>query len=397
MASQDTPMDRVGRPQEGGTLVAEHLGPDVTAAQEQQHEAPAGRAGARGDRVEGHVLTTGVRPQGSASHESHHRSSAGTGRHRYVLRMRSVPLLVALGALLAGAPAADAFTVTPSAAAAPTPLLTKRDAAAARRHYADNDAAKVSRTDVARFLPLYRRAARRYDVPWLLLASIHKQETAFSTAGGTYHGLNFVHCCAGPMQFNVTNGPVSTWRQFRDAHLDAPRFDDYPHPTRRHPSVYDDFDAIMAAGKLLQANGATPALDVTAWRAAYLYYGPGDLSEDDFGITYANEVLARAVHWARRGFQPDAIAPRGLVKAVGGLYTPAPPKHKHHKHKKKHQHKHEKSARKVRDRELRARHRRRSTERAASRRRADARRPKKEPHVRPDQSGQQPSGGQPQP
>src|SRR5690349_1689300 len=134
--------------------------------------------------------------------------------------MRGVPpLLVALAAFLAAAPAAHAFTVTPSAAAAPTPLLPSRAA-----QYERNDAAKVSR-----FLPLYRRAARRYDVPWLLLAAIHKQETAFSTAHGTYHGLNWVHCCAGPMQFNVTNGPVSTWKQFKDAHLDAPRFEDYPH------------------------------------------------------------------------------------------------------------------------------------------------------------------------
>src|SRR4051794_33222482 len=268
--------------------------------------------------------------------------------------MRGVPLLIALAAVLLTAPAADAFTVTPSAAAAPTPLLSAR-----AQHYQRNDRARVARAEVARFLPLYRRAARRYDVPWLLLAAIHKQETAFSTAGGSYHGLNWVGCCAGPMQFNVTNGPVSTWKQFKDAHLDAPRFEDYPHPTHRHPSVYDDFDAIMAAGKLLQANGATPNLDVTAWRAAYLYYGPGDLGPDDFGTTYANEVLARAVNWARRGFDPDATTPAGLVAAVAGLYQPPPPKaskkkhHKHHKHRK-----HRKKRHKVSARELRARHRR---------------------------------------
>src|SRR4051794_33934710 len=298
--------------------------------------------------------------------------------------MRGVPLLIALAAVLVAAPAADAFTVTPSAAAAPTPLLSPRE------HYADNDAAKVSRADVARFLPLYRRAARRYDVPWLLLAAIHKQETAFSTAGGTYHGLNWIGCCAGPMQFNVTNGPVSTWKQFKDAHLDAPRFDDYPHPTRKHPSVYDDFDAIMAAGKLLRANGATPNLDVTAWRAAYLYYGPGDLTASDFGLTYANEVLARALNWARRGFTPDAATPRGLVAAVAGLYQPPPPppkKHKHSKHKKKHK------RHKVRDRELRARHRR---QRSAGSSRPDRARKGRKPdkaHVRPDQRPQQPAGG----
>src|SRR3954468_17085008 len=299
--------------------------------------------------------------------------------------MRGVPLLIALAAVLVTAPAADAFTVTPSAAAAPTPLLSARAA-----QYRRNDRAHVSRADVARFLPLYRRAARRYDVPWLLLASIHKQETAFSTAAGTYHGLNWVGCCAGPMQFNVTNGPVSTWKQFKKAHLDAPRFDDYPHPTRRHPSVYDDFDAIMAAGKLLKANGATPNLDVTAWRAAYLYYGPGDLSAADFGLTYADEVLARALHWARRGFAPDAATPRGLVAAVAGLYQPPPPKEskkKHHKHKKKHK------RHKVRDRELRARHRR---QRSAGSSRPDRARKGRKPdkaHVRPDQRPQQPAGG----
>jgi hypothetical protein len=296
--------------------------------------------------------------------------------------MRRVPHLIALLGVLAFAPEAHAFTVTPSAAAAPTPLLSSRAA-----QYKRNDAAKVSRDDVSRFLPLYRRAARRYDVPWLLLASIHKQETAFSTAGGTYHGLNFVHCCAGPMQFNVTNGPVSTWKQFKDAHLDAPRFDDYPHPTRKHPSVYDDFDAIMAAGKLLKANGATPNLDVTAWRAAYLYYGPGDLTAADFGLTYANEVLGRALNWARRGFRPDAATPRGLVAAVAGLYQPPPPKPKKKKHKsadKRH---------KVSARELRARHRRQRSGGADRPRRARPGRKQKDAHVRPDQRPKQPAGG----
>src|SRR3954471_3119901 len=312
------------------------------------------------------------------------------------LLMRRLPLLLSAGVLLAGAAPAHAFTVQPSPAAQPTPLKPKRGSAADRERYARNDRARVSRADVKRFVPLYGRAARRYDVPWLLLAAIHKQETAFSTAGGTYHGLNWVHCCAGPMQFNVTNKPVSTWKQFRDAHLDAPRFDDYPHPTVKHPSVYDDFDAIMAAAKLLKANGATTELDVTAWRAAYLYYGPGDLSASDFGITYANEVVARALNWARRGFAPDAVTPRGLVKAVGALYTPAPPPKKHHKHHK-HKKKHSKHARKVRDRELRPRHRRSDTRRADSHRRADPGRPKKDPHVRPDQPSQQPSGGQAQP
>src|SRR4051812_41550084 len=155
--------------------------------------------------------------------------------------MRGALLLVVLRAVGVCAPAAGAFTVTASPAAWPTPLQSKRDAAAVRARFARNDRVKVTLKDVKAFVPLYGRASRRFDVAWLLLASIHKQETAFSRAEGTYHGLNWLKCCAGPMQFNVTNGPVSTWRHFRHAHTLAPRPEAYPHPTRRHPSVYDDY------------------------------------------------------------------------------------------------------------------------------------------------------------
>src|SRR3954452_15050715 len=328
------------------------------------------------------------------------------GNLRYVPGMRRVPLLLSLAALAASltAPAARAetFTVVPSPAAAPTPLREVRDAQEERARFARNDHARVSLKDVARFVPLYGRASRRFDVAWLLLASIHKQETAFSRAPSTYHGLNFVHCCAGPMQFNVTNGPPSTWRRFKHAHLLAPRPDGYPHPTGRHPSVYDDYDAIMAAAQLLRANGATTVLDDgSAWRAAYLYYGPGDLGPADFGVTYADQVVARALNWQRRGFCPACSTPAGLIAAVHDAWAPAPPKHKHHKHKHKH-HKHkdktakDKAAHKVHGRELRPRHRRSSTKRANSHRRTPPRRKPKDVHVQPDHGGQQPSGQQPQ-
>jgi hypothetical protein len=146
------------------------------------------------------------------------------------------------------------------------------------------------------FMPLYRRASQTFGVNWRLIASIHQQETSFSSAPGTYRGLNFAGCCAGPMQFNVTNGPVTTWERFRDAYRGAERPAWYPHRTRRHPSVYDDFDAIMAAGALLQANGAGRSLDGAAWLASYHYYG-----HDFTGLQYANQVLARAVGWSRAG------------------------------------------------------------------------------------------------
>jgi hypothetical protein len=239
------------------------------------------------------------------------------------------------------------------------------------RRYRRNDRARVPRTGVAPFLPLYRRAARHYDVPWRLLAAIHKQETAFSTAPGTYHGLNFAGCCAGPMQFNLKNKPVSTWKRFGNAYkIGPPRPSEYPNQTERHPSPYDDWDAILAAARLLAANGAGPELDGAAWTAAYLYYGPGDLTEDDFGVTYADEVLARALSWERRGFCPECTTPRGLVVAVHGKFAPPLAGSDETKEKRR------EAARKRRARRRRARERRERRERAerrAERRRAAAR------------------------
>jgi hypothetical protein len=158
------------------------------------------------------------------------------------------------------------------------------------------DRLPLADSSAARFMALYRRSARAFGVSWRLVASIHQQETGFSSAAGTYRGLNFARCCAGPMQFNVTNGPVSTWDRFNGAYRRADRPRRYPHSTRRHPSVYDDFDAIMAAGALLRASGARRRLDGAAWLASYAYYG-----HDETGLEYANQVLARAVGWAQRG------------------------------------------------------------------------------------------------
>lgn len=175
-------------------------------------------------------------------------------------------------------------------------------------HYRETARKRVPAKTGKGFLPLYREAERVFGVNWRLIASIHRQETAFSTAPGTYRGLNAFGCCAGPMQFNVTNGPVSTWELYREAFRAGRRPENYPHRTSSHPSIYDDFDAIMAAGSLLRDSGAGPSLDSGAWWAAYSYYG-----HDLFGVTYASEVLARAVGWQRDGFCLNCGLDEGLV------------------------------------------------------------------------------------
>src|SRR5438270_665495 len=85
--------------------------------------------------------------------------------------------------------------------------------------------------------------------------------------------------------------------------------------TARHPSIYDDFDAIMAAAHLLSADGAGYALDYSAWSAAYDYYG-----HDATGVTYADQVLARAIGWSQHGFCIDCGVDVGLVQAVHAAY-----------------------------------------------------------------------------
>jgi hypothetical protein len=170
----------------------------------------------------------------------------------------------------------------------------------------------------AGFYPIYAEAQHVFGVNWLLLASIHMQESAFSTAPTTYHGLNSAGCCGGPMQFNVTNGGTgipSTWDLVRDAYRFGTRPAVYNHRTLHHPSIYDDYDSIMAAAWLLYSDGAGAALDDSAWWAAYDYYG-----HDAYGVEYADEVLARAIGWSQHGFCINCGVDPNLVQAVYEAY-----------------------------------------------------------------------------
>jgi hypothetical protein len=86
---------------------------------------------------------------------------------------------------------------------------------------------------------------------WAVLAAIGKVESDHgrSRAPGVRSGVNRFGCCAGPMQFNVRNGPPSTWDTYGEG------------------SPYRAADAVPAARRLLVANGARRHLD----RAIYSY------------------------------------------------------------------------------------------------------------------------------
>lgn len=262
-------------------------------------------------------------------------------RSRWALAL--ILLLLGVGALVAVLSGAVAGGVAPpplpAAAATPKPAPATIDPATGKRVYASDyepaaqrhavitkppaahiDALQVpvARGWMEGFYPIYEVAEHTFHVNWLLIASIHRQETAFSTAPSTYHGLNFAHCCAGPMQFNVSDGgpgTPSTWDMVKGSYRDGARPAHYGHRTATHPSIYDDFDAIMAAAHLLSLDGAGYSLDDSAWWAAYDYYG-----HDAFGVRYANEVLARAIAWSQHGFCASCGLDGPLVDAVQAAY-----------------------------------------------------------------------------
>jgi hypothetical protein len=193
----------------------------------------------------------------------------------------------------------------------------------AARRLVDQTETEIPTRWMEGFYPIYATAQSTFGVNWLLIASIHKQESAFSTAPTTYHGLNFAGCCGGPMQFNVTNGGTgngrvgipSTWDLVSDSYKYGKRPAAYDHMTQTHPSIYDDFDSIMAAAHLLSADGAEYELNGAAWDAAYDYYG-----HDATGVSYADEVLARAIGYSQHGFCINCGVEPATIEAVNAAY-----------------------------------------------------------------------------
>jgi hypothetical protein len=119
------------------------------------------------------------------------------------------------------------------------------------------------------YLALYRSSARSCPgLPWGVLAGIGKVETDHGRSGapGVHEGVNAFGCCAGPMQFNIRNGPPSTWDRYG-----------------RGGDVYDPADAIPAAVCMLCANGASGGRDLRG--AVYAY---------NHAWWYVDQVLALA-------------------------------------------------------------------------------------------------------
>jgi hypothetical protein len=146
--------------------------------------------------------------------------------------------------------AEDLGLLEPPAHAAPAPKPAAGQPRPSRAAVADIPAG---------YLRLYRHAGTTYRIPWSVLAAIGKVESDHGRLRlpGVRSGLNryrdrqgrWRRCCAGPMQFNLTDGPPSTWAR------------------HGRGNVYDPADAIPAAARKLVADGARRNLD----RAIYGY------------------------------------------------------------------------------------------------------------------------------
>src|ERR1700691_3384369 len=67
----------------------------------------------------------------------------------------------------------------------------------------------------------------------------------------------------------------------------------------------------MAVANLLSADREEYALKESAWDAGYDYYG-----HDAAGVTYADQVLARAIGWSQHGFCINCGLEPTMVAAV---------------------------------------------------------------------------------
>jgi hypothetical protein len=171
-------------------------------------------------------------------------------------------------------------------------------------HAAYEPSAQARREIPPAYLRRYLQAGERYGIdPWIL-AGIGWIETQHGRSGapGVHSGVNAFGCCAGPMQFNVRNGPPSTWDAYGVDGNDDGR-----------SSPYDPADAIPAAARYLDAAGAPE--DYEAALFAYNHAG-----------WYVADVLAKAAAYrgAPRpgGVQADPASVREILGNPRIVLTP---------------------------------------------------------------------------
>ena len=141
------------------------------------------------------------------------------------------------------------------------------------------------------YYALYVQTADEYDTDWEVLAAIGKVETNHgrSKLPGVRSGVNQYGCCAGPMQFAVSQAAGcrvcvgDTWGAYGiDGNNDGRR------------NVYDPRDAIPGAANYTRANGAPED-----WQRALRRYND------------SHEYYLEVMHWA--GIYRSAVAASAAI------------------------------------------------------------------------------------
>jgi hypothetical protein len=158
----------------------------------------------------------------------------------------------------------------------------------------DIGASEAALGDVpSRYLALYVTAADACPaLTWQVLAAIGKVESDHgrSSAPGVLAGVNRFGCCAGPMQFNLRNGPPSTW------------------DTWGRGNVYDPADAIPAAARKLCGDGLARPEQIhtdpcpTVHGSAALHVA---LKRYNNACWYVHEVVTLAQRYSAAGSTPS--------------------------------------------------------------------------------------------
>ena len=155
------------------------------------------------------------------------------------------------------------------------------------------------------YLATYITAAHTCPhLTWQLLAAIGKIESDHgrSSAPGVHTGVNRFGCCAGPMQFNITNGPPSTWNA-------------YAHPG---DSVYDPTDAIPAAARKLCTDGLAAPPDTGPDPCPTVTGSPAThraLKRYNNACWYVHHILTTATRYTRAS-PVRATAPDPFLRAL---------------------------------------------------------------------------------
>jgi murein DD-endopeptidase MepM/ murein hydrolase activator NlpD len=155
------------------------------------------------------------------------------------------------------------------------------------------------------YVALYKLATRRFDVPWMLIASVHYQETGFDEAPNA-----------------LAHEPA--WYRHKYASRGLGRPADYPNRSARHPSIHDDFDVVMAIAAELKSAHARD-LGKSAVRAMAVRYGTAPR-----GRLSTAMVLERARAWKTLGTLPlpgrgELATPvKGIVPGCGYFGCPRP-------------------------------------------------------------------------